>query len=131
MHVIRVAADTMRRAARAMDYDDLESNRLKHLELIHTTVARLAGNSFLPPKRAIARRCRIAECWSRDMASFTAPAEGDEARCFGYGELRSSQPARARLAQIRAPRKGREASSSTSSSTWPRASAKRQIGLRI
>jgi hypothetical protein len=30
-----------------MDYGDLEPERLTHLELIQTTIARLAGNSFL------------------------------------------------------------------------------------
>lgn len=30
-----------------MSYEDFESNRLRHLDLIQSTVARLAGNSFL------------------------------------------------------------------------------------
>jgi hypothetical protein len=30
-----------------MEYEDLEQSRLTHLELIQTTIARLAGNSFL------------------------------------------------------------------------------------
>jgi hypothetical protein len=30
-----------------MEYDDLEPNRLTHLQLIQTTIGRLAGNSFL------------------------------------------------------------------------------------
>lgn len=29
------------------DYEQLEANRVKHLELIQTTIARLAGNAFL------------------------------------------------------------------------------------